>query len=94
MIVNKIIRLFPKSIIKRTYMLIILLNLFEISYTIEIVLTFDNDNNNFNNNFLYCDDEIKFYGTSNLNVYEINENNENINITSKLQLLNNDNNYY
>jgi len=76
-------------------MFILLLNLLEFSYTntIEIVLTFDNDNNS-NNISLYCDDEIKFYGTSNLNVYEINENNENININSKFQLLNNDQKYY
>lgn len=95
MVINKIIRLLPKNIIKRTYMFILLLNLLEFSYTntIEIVLTFDNDNNS-NNIFLYCDDEINFYGTSNLNVYEINENNENININSKLQLLSNDQKYY
>ena len=88
--VNKITKLFPKNIIKRTCMFILLLNLLKISSSskIEIVLTFDNDNN-LNQNFLYCDDEIKFYGTSNLNVYEINENNENININSKLQLLKN-----
>ena len=76
-----------KRFIKRNFIFILLINLIEISKsTIEIVLTF-NDFNALSDNHLYCDDEIKFFGTSNLNVYEINGSNEKININSKLQLL-------
>ena len=78
-----------KRFIKRTFIVILLINLIEISKSsIEIVLTF-NDFNALSDNHLYCDDEIKYFGTSNLNVYEINESNEKININSKLQLLTN-----
>lgn len=65
-----------KRFIKRYFIFILLINLIEISKsTIEIVLTF-NITNALSDNHLYCDDEIKYFGTSNLNIYEINESNE------------------
>ena len=55
---------------------------------VHIVLTFNNNlDSNYEDNVSYCDDEINNYGTSNLMVYEINENNEKININSKLKLI-------
>ena len=81
-----------KSIYK-TMIIFILLNLFAICESkIEILLTFEN-NNELNSNFLYCDDLINFYGTSKLNVYKVNDDNENINVNSELELFKTDSNY-
>ena len=81
-----------KSIFK-TMIIFILLNLYVICESkIEILLTFEN-NNELNLNFLYCDDLINFYDTSKLNVYKVNDDNENINVNSELELFKTDSNY-
>ena len=79
-----------KFIIQR-FFLFVFINLSKFSKSkIQIILTF----NGLNDNFLYCDDEINYYGTSNLNFYEINESNEIININSKLKLFNQVDDYF
>ena len=43
--------------------------------------------NSIDTHVLYCDDKINFYGTSNLNVYKIIDNENKININSQLIMI-------
>ena len=43
--------------------------------------------NSIDTHVLYCDDKINFYGTSNLNVYKIIDNENKINVNSKLIIM-------
>ena len=42
--------------------------------------------NSLDNHNIYCDDIVKFYGTSNLNVYKLTDEGNKININSKLKM--------
>ena len=64
---------------------LLIINHFIIIYNTQIIV--QANYNSIDTHSLYCDDQINFYGTSNLNVYKIIDDENKININSHLIMI-------
>lgn len=67
------------------FLKLLIINHFIIIYKAQIIV--QANYNSIDTHVLYCDDKINFYGTSNLNVYKIIDNENKININSQLIMM-------
>ena len=67
------------------FLKLLIINHFIIIYKAQIIV--QANYNSIDTHSLYCDDQINFYGTSNLNVYKIIDNENKININSQLIMM-------